>query len=256
MQDLLSLAEFLQNYANAIGAGFEKFVQSTPVFTRQFMERQTRKKLTSTRDAYMEAVKVKLAQNVLVVELDKDNWIANAVESGVSSFDMKDKHLKSPKAKISKAGYRYMVIPIGKQKDGTGGKTQKSQDFQAKVNQALANNKFGLKRLKAMVGGKIMETQEVLSDDVGLGGFYRFRTFETAEAYHSGSRPQWQHVLFRVMSENPASKSTWEHPGIEPVHIMRDTENFLMQNMSAMLDGFLETEIEKMVKKMNETVGR
>ena len=255
MQDLLSLAEFLQNYANAIGAGFEKFVQSTPVFTKQFMERQARKKLNSTRDAYMEAIKIQLSQNVLVVTLDKDNWIANAVESGISGFNMKEGHLKSPKAKISKAGYRYMVIPIGKTKDGSGGNTQKSQDFQATVNQALSNNKFGLKRLKAMVGGKIMETQQVLSDDVGLSGFYRYRTFENAESYHSGKKPQWQHVLFRVMSENPASKSAWDHPGIQPVHIMRDTEKFLMQNMSQMLDGFLESEIEKMIKKMNETTG-
>jgi len=253
MQDLLSLSEFIQNYATAIQSGFEKFVQSSPFFAKQHIERQARKKLNSTRDQYLEAVKTKLVDNCLIIELDPDSWIANAVESGADAFNMKKGMLKSGKAKMSKAGYRYMVVPIGKKKDAPGGKTEKSQDFQQRVNQALGNNKLGLKRLKAMVSGQIVESQQVMSDDPGLGGLYRFRTFESAEAYHSGKKPQWQHVLFRVISENPLAKGKWDHPGIQPVHIFRDTERFLMQNLPTMLDGFLEAEVKKIVNRLDTT---
>ncbi|MEM4380555.1 MAG: hypothetical protein QXL01_07745 [Thermoplasmatales archaeon] len=249
MQDFLSLAEFIKNYASAIQTGFDKFVQASPVFAKQQIERLAKRKLNFTRDAYLEAVKVRLVNNVLVIELDRDSWIANAVESGVSGFNMKEGHLKSPKAKTSQKGFKYMVIPIGKQKDGSGGNTEKGQAFQAKVNQALANKKFGLTRLKAMVSGQIVQMQQVLSDDVDLSGFYRYRQFESAEAFHSGKKPQWQYVLFKAMSENPESKSKWEHPGIQPVHIFRDTERFLLENMPKMLDGLLEAEIQKLISR-------
>jgi hypothetical protein len=247
LKDLLSLSEFLINYANAIDIGFKKFIQASPVFIRQYMERQARKKLNSTRDAYIEAIKTQLTNNVLVVELDKSSWIANAVEKGVSEFDMKVKHLQSPKAKISKKGYRFMVIPIGKDPSSEGGKTEKSKEFQKKIKQALEAKKFGITKLKAQVGGGIFETQKVLSDN-GLDGFYRYRKHESFEAYHAKkNKGQWQYVLFRVMSENPKSQSTWHHPGIEPVNIFKDTEKFINENASKMLEGFIDAEIEKII---------
>lgn len=247
MNNLLSLAEFLKNYANAIDIGFNKFVQSSPVFVKQHIEKLAKRKLSSTRDAYIEAVKSKLSKNVLVVELDRESWIANAVESGISDFDMKAGHLKSPKAKMSKKGYRYMVIPIGKD-PSISPKTEKGQEFQQKVKQALAQKKFGIKKLKADVNGGVFETQEVLSD-VGLDGFYRYRKFESIDSYHQNKnkKQQWQYVLFRVMSENPESKSKWQHPGIQPVHIFKETERFFNENATKMIEGFIDAEIEKII---------
>lgn len=247
MDNLLSLAEFLKNYVNAIDIGFKKFVQSSPVFIRQHIERLARKKLQTTRDAYIEAVKTQLTNNVLVVELDRDSWIANAVESGIGSFDMKAGHLKSNKAKISKKGYRYMVIPIG-QDPNRMAKTDSGKEFQQKVKQALSLKKFGIKKLRADVNGTVFETQEVLSDN-GLDGFYRYRKYDSIESYHENKnkKGQWQYVLFRVMSENPDSKSTWQHPGIQPVHIFRETERFINENAAKMIEGFIDAEIEKII---------
>jgi hypothetical protein len=253
MQDLLKAIEYLKNYGKALEDGVNKFVDALPVFTKQQIRRKAKIKLNSTFDSYMESVNIKMRDYVLIVELDQSNWIANAVESGVGQFDMKEGHLKSPKAKRSKAGYRYMRVPIGIQKDGKGSSTDSGKEFQKKINEVLMKPRYGVRKLKMLMNGSLQETQAVVSADPALQGMYRTRQFESSEDYHSGNKkPKWEFILFRTISENPMAQGKWQHPGIKPVHILKDTERWLESSVETLLDGFIEAEIATINQKITD----
>lgn len=255
MQDLLRVIEYLKNYGKALEDGIQKFADSLPVFTKQQIRRKARTRLNSTFDEYMSATSVKMRNYVLLVEIDKDSWIANAVESGIGQFDMKPGFFNSPKAKTSKKGYRYMHIPIGVEKGGKGSSTESGQEFQKKINEVLMKPKYGIKKLKLLMNGAVQETQEVLTPDPLLKGLYRSRQYESSEDYHSGTkRPKWEFILFRTVSENPESKGKWQHPGIKPVHILKDTERWLQGNVETLLNGFIEAEMETLNQRFRDGV--
>lgn len=255
MQDLLQLAEYIKNYSDALKRGVEKFSKSLPILTQQHISQEARQKLNDTREEYLAAVKSKFVGTVLLVELDRDSWIANAVETGIDGFDMKANHLRSPKARTGKNGYRYIRIPIGKKKGSPGGSTPKSQEFQQKINEVLDRPKFGMKRLKGLMDGSVVESQAVMTDEPMLKGFYRVRQFETAQAYHSGrAKPAWQFVLFRTMTNNPAARSKWQHPGIKPVHIFRSTERWLESTVEGLAASFIQAEVDALNRRMGGDV--
>lgn len=243
MKELLAQIEYMRNIANAISTGVEKFVRSVPLYTKQQLKAETRKRLNTTADHFTAHTKVKLTDYVLIVQLDRDDWLTNALESGVGAFDMK-KMLKSNRAKTSKAGFRYMSIPIGKSKDATPG-TEKGREFQKKINEVLAAPKFGMRKLSTLMNGTVVESQQILTSDPMIKGLYRTRQFESAEAYHSGrKKPAWQHVMFRTMSENPMSLSKWEHPGIKPANILRAVNTWLDLNLEPLLESFVAAEVK------------
>jgi hypothetical protein len=183
MKELLSMIERLSAIADAMVAGTTKFVATVPIYTKQQFQTEVRRSLNSSRDTYMDALKVNMSNNVLVVELDSKNWLANAVESGIGPFDMKETMLKSPKAKTSKKGTKYMVIPIGKDKNSAGGSTEKGQEFQKKINDVLGNKpNYGISKYKQLMTGKVVESQKIINNDPQLQGFYRTRQFENRES--------------------------------------------------------------------------
>ena len=243
MRDLLAKLEYIKNVADAMTNGIDKFIQSVPIYTKQQLKAETRKRLNTTADHYLGHVKVKLTDYILIVELDRDDWLVNALESGVGAFDMKKMLSTSRSANMSKAGYRYMSIPMGKKKGGTSG-TEKGQEFQKKINDVLEAPKYGMRKLKTLMNGSVVESQQVLTSDPMMKGLYRTRQFDSPEAYHSGKKkPDWQHVMFRTMSENPLSRSKFEHPGIKPANIMRAVNNWLAQNLGPLLESFVEAEV-------------
>ena len=249
MQEIVKEIEYLTAYVQAVQSGLDKFQSMLPLLVKQEIKSQAKRKLNATFDQYMDSVKIKYSNFLLVVELDREDWLSNAVESGTGSFDLKNMLQTSKKTKTSKLGYKYMRIPMGKQKNGKPG-TDKGKEFQDKINQVLMKPKYGISKLKNLMSGQVVESQKILSDDPSLQGFYRTRVFESAQEFHSGKKPTWGLVLFRTISENPASKTgaKWIHPGIKPVHILRSTERWLDQSIPNLLNSFIEAE----VKAINE----
>jgi hypothetical protein len=243
--DIQKLVEFMQGYARAVSSGVNAFAKALPVLINQDIKNRANKKLDTTKADFLSAVSVKLNEHVLVVELDKDNWVANAVESGVGQFDMKRGLLSSPKAKRSEKGYRYMFVPIGKKKDGKPADNDKSREYQKRINEVLAKPIFGNRVMSQHQDGRVFERQEVLTNDPLVKGLYRTRQWESAKQLFSGGmKPAWQYVLFRTVSDNPLSKADWKHPGIQPVHIFRDTEQWLNSNAENLLVSFIEDQMK------------
>lgn len=250
MKELLNTIEYLQNYGKAIEEGVNKFVESVPIYTKQHINRLAKRNLDSTAEHYMNNVTVKMSDYLLIVELNKEDWLVNAVESGVSGFNLKETILSSPKAKMSSKGFRYMSIPMG-QKRGRKRGTEEGKQFQAKIDQILLKPKFGLMKMNITSNGKIVQSQQVITADPTMKGLYRTRMFDTAEEFHSAKKKGgWQFVLFRTISENPVSKTgaTWKHPGIKPVNILKKTERWLNDSAGELLSGLIEAEVETLNK--------
>lgn len=248
MKELLSTIEYLQNYGKALEDGVNKFIETVPIMTKQHVNRLAKRNLDSTYEHYMDNVSVKMNNYLLVVEINKDDWLANAVESGVSGFNLKETILSSPKARVSSKGFRYMSIPIGVKKGQKRG-TEKGQKYQEQIDKVLIKPKFGLMKMSIMMNGNIVQSQKVLSADPMLQGLYRARQFESTEEFMSAKkRKGWQYVLFRTISENPMSKTgaTWEHPGIKPAHILKKTERWLNESSGALLSNLIEAEIDSL----------
>lgn len=248
--DLVRLGMFVANYTSAMKSGMDKFAGMLPVLVDQKITAVAGDKLHSTREEFLGAVNTTMNNYVLLVELDPDNFIANAVEGGLNPFSMKETHLKSPNAKWGKpdkngVSYKYLRIPIGKTKDGHGGGTPKSQKIQEKINQVMNKPQFGMAKLKTMVDGTVMESQKILTVDNDIQGLYRVRKFTDADHYRGAkAKPKWNLVMFRTMSERPFT-AAWEHPGIPPANIFKEVESWLKANVDAMLDTFLQNEVSK-----------
>jgi hypothetical protein len=244
MKELENLINYMVGFGEAMQRGVDKFATSLPIYTKQHISSVASKRLNSTKEHYLSKTTVKMEDYVLMVSLDSEDWLVNALETGADPFNMKQGHLNSPKARVSKSGYKYIRIPIGKEKDGDGGPSAKGQDLQARINEVLKKPRFGPKTApKISIEGGVYETQKIINGDPMLQGFYRTRKFDSIEEFHSGKKPKWQFVLFRTMSENPQSMSKWDHPGIQPVHILKDTEMWLAKEVPNLLDYFLEEEI-------------
>lgn len=253
MKELVRIVQVLTAYVDAIDAGINKFAEALPIYTKQHIDKQAKKKLNSTYEHYMENVDVKMKNFVLLVELDRDDWLSNAVETGVGQFNMKETMLKSPKAKVGKSGYKYMRIPIGHKKGSPGGSTDKSKEYSQRINAVLNKTKVGISKMQTLVGGKVAETQQIIHNDPMIQGLYRTRMYDSPQEYYSGKKkPTWQYVLFRTISENPTAKSKWQHPGIQPVHIFRETERWLEQAVEPMVEHFIEVEIKARLSKLGE----
>ena len=69
--------------------------------------------LRSTKQVYLQSMyRNKLENNVYELGLEPGSWLAKAVELGISAFDEKEGFFKSSKAKISKEGKKYFIIPF------------------------------------------------------------------------------------------------------------------------------------------------
>lgn len=249
MTDLDKLREDLQkviDYTDAIITGVEKFIGFVPTMIDQHIKTLANKRLDKTKDAFLDAVSMSVESDYLVVILDPDNWLANAVESGADSFDMKETHLKSPKAKTSKSGHKYMVIPIKRGKSTRPGGTEKAQMYQQAMNEALTKPKYGPRKVKIEPSGEVNVTQALMTSDPLVKGTVRNRRYKSVKDYHEGTGLlSSQHVTFRVMSEKQA-KDKWVHPGITPVSIFKDTEYWFYTVADASLDQFIQNELRNL----------
>jgi hypothetical protein len=246
MQELNDLVNWANKFAEALQTGFSKFMLSYPVIMSQQLKSIASRKLNSTRESYINAIQTKIVmESVLVIELDKDAWLANAVEKGIAPYNMKETHLQSPKAKVSKEGFRYMIIPLGKDKSGgSASSSPKSQALREKIRAVLVKPQYGGKKMKQNMDGSVSTTEAVISNDPDIKGLHRVRQFQDSTQAASGQGGKTSFVLFRVMSEKPGT-STWDHPGIKATNAFRDLERFVAQTSGQMLMDMINTEISK-----------
>ena len=242
----------MQNFGRAIQSGIDRSIAALPILARQQLNTKARQKLHSTLGTYMDAIQTSISDYVFVVEIDKDSWMANAIEVGVSGFDMKKGLLNSDKAKTNSEGKKYIRIPMGKatnRKADTMG-TEKAQEYQKLIEHVMRKPKFGNSKLKHSSDGTVIETQRLITDEPKLQGFVRFRKLESAKKFYSGKTQgiAFQHVMFRTVSENPSKTgAVWEHPGIKPAHLLKGLERDLPMIFETLLDTNIQQELRDLL---------
>ncbi len=208
------LYEFLENYLEALETGTSKAIAATPMLIRQEFASQARRSLSTSFSEYMAALDIRLTDGVLVVDLD-GSWLAEAVEDGLSAFDMKETLLKSPKAKISKKGNKYMHVPLPVSKTKPNASTDKAIALQEKIKEALNDPVFFNSKVSMTPEGAYRKMEQLSTTEPELKGLYKVQGFKSKDALNEGQASYTQYMMFRTISNNPFAKSKWEHPGIE-----------------------------------------
>ena len=250
MSDLFEKIKLLQGFARAIQTGLEQSISALPALTKQQISVKARNKLHSSLEEYLDSVKISFSDYIFIVELDKESWLANAVETGVDGFEMTKGFFNSPKAKMSKDGFKYLRIPMSvdpKRKADTMG-TEKAQYYQRMIDHALRKPKFQQHSVSADMKGGILEVQKLITDTPEAQGLLRARKFKSADDYNTkkgGSK--FQYMLLRTVSEKGSlTGAKWSHPGIEPANIFKELERDLPDIFERLLDENIKRELDKL----------
>ena len=235
----------LQKVLMGLKQGIATAIQSTPRLFQQELDAYVTQKLDLTADEFLNSVDVYWEGGAIVVEIDEDNWLANALETGVDGWDMKNTHLNSPKAKFSRSGFKYLTIPIEKFPSSRGGGTEKSQYYHKLVTNALDNNpKFSTPKFKIGLDGTIGSMEQLITNENDLGGFYRVRKFKEQGDTKTMNT---QYIMFRTMSSHPKQAHKWIHPGIQGINSLEHLELWSRTQyapiVERMIDYFIDNQV-------------
>jgi hypothetical protein len=241
--ELIAFCEYAIQYCDAVEAGVELFVRYLPTMIRNHMKVLAQQRLHGTKDRFLDSIKFQGDGEVLIVTMDKD-WLALAVETGCDPFDIKVGILNSPKAKISKQGFKYRVVPMGPlTKNAPGSNTEKGQLYQGLIRETLNRPKYGKSKTKLQMDGTVSVIREIVAKDDKMKGMYRIDTYANNIAKESGQKPlSSKNVLFRVVSEK--RPEAFLHPGIKPANIFKDTEAYINAVAPDMLAKFIDDEVK------------
>ncbi len=252
-ESLKELVEFCRALEKGLYVGVSKFQATVPAMVKaeiQAIAMNGPKKLTSTLQHYLDAVSVEFKGANFVVEIDPDDWLANALEEGVKPWNMMDTHLKN--AKISKDGYRYKVIPLKIKKGApvNPNSGDNSKRIQEKLIKALKNprwNKVGQWGTRTMMDGSIKKMSRLKTEDPDISGLYKIDKFRDVAHMQSGKRSsKTNYMMFRTMTDNPKGGiGKWEHPGIEARHIFPQLQQWFETTGEKWLNELIEKELEK-----------
>jgi hypothetical protein len=239
---LIGLTDYIMNYTNAVEAGNTKFLAFLPVFFQQTVNLLAQQRLHHTRTNFQAAVNMDVRDEVLIVTVNPDDWLATHVESGADEWPMVKTHLQGPKTKISKAGYRYKVIPLKVWKSVPVANTDKADYYWKKISEALTKPRYGKTRSQVNPDGTVTVRQELITSIAEAKGMYRVMQYESSMAALSKKKPtSSQHILFRTMSEKHPEK--FVHPGIKPANILQDSHKIVEDGLDEKWSGFVQAEL-------------
>jgi hypothetical protein len=211
---------------------------------------------------------------VWLIHLDeKAAWI----EDGMPAHSLLPDLLNSPKAKTAADGSRYMIIPFANTA-GKGGATQTTpvqQGLVAAIKKQLKQEgvswsrtevddqgrpKLGrLHQLKMTTPNKPHEPKSghgrggmgwgsVGSPMVGATNIPFLENAAVYQTLNSSGKVERSVMTFRVASSKHEAQGRWQHPGIEPAHILNDAYEFALQE----LEQHLMPDIIRQIEALNK----
>jgi len=209
--------------------------------TNQHVVKLAEKKLHSRLAAYKKALSFKeVGENTWVIELDeKALWIEDGKEAG----SMLDDLLKSPKAKVSKDGHKYIVVPFEHSK-APQHQTAEAQSITDMLRKDLKKQGVNFKKLDRNPDGSV---REGLVHSGNHGGpkkpHWTNRALDNVRIYQKGMKnPDGSPSLdgkgmqkgsrtaltFRIASEKHRG-TKWEQPALEGVKIFDEAFEWALQ---------------------------
>jgi len=194
-------------------------------------------RLHSTRDQYIDALhEENPSEDVYVVYLDPE---ADHLESGFPSFPMMPKLFMGPKAKISKSGRKYVVIPLRQTTSAINPSSVKQTDLAERLKAEVRTREF--KTVKAGVSaktGKYRTVERMIpgsNTPKNLQGLTRVREFKDKDAAEKGHIMSSSYFTFRVASENQDASKRWVHPGFPGAKIFPELEQWIEGELEQIL---------------------
>jgi hypothetical protein len=222
------------------------------VQTHAHITEQVQEKLHSTRDKYLEHLKVS--------EVSKDTWIitldqkAMWIEAGMDEHEMLDDLLSSPKAKTAKDGSKYLVVPF-EHKKGPTQQTPAQNDLTATVKKELSKRKIPYGKIETDPAGNpktgllhsldIMKLpiKNVEGPGMGKGPLGQVRQGPTGIPYLQGIRIYQNDIkkkdgssgvkrsimTFRVASSKHKGTGRWVHPGLQARNFFEEAAQWAIE---------------------------
>lgn len=181
-------------------------------------------------EGYTESFKISYSNGYFMVLFEPKTEQIGDEEKGKGPYSIKETMLNygQPGVKVSKDGYLYRNVPLHKKLSSAQSlqnKSQAEQDIQGKIRDALARVKFNVSST-SMVGGKFT-VEEKANDNSGL---IRVKTYNSEQDYLRKRIPSMSFVVFRAMSTNPKSASSWISPGFDGNNFQSMVEQWLREN--------------------------
>jgi hypothetical protein len=189
-------------------------------------------KLHSRREAYVKALRFEEVQPGLwVITVPSETmWI----EEGMEAHNMLDDLLKSPKAKMSADGSKYLVIPF-KHDKGPTQQTDHARGVTQMLKQELKKRGVPYKKIEKGSDGK---PKLGLIHSLNLGGEKRAHwtspILNGVRIYQHMSKGGGQSVsrsvmTFRIASSKQAGTGKWDHPGTAGAKLLDEAFTWCQQ---------------------------
>jgi hypothetical protein len=213
----------------------------TQEYAREW-ENQANQHLGSTREMYKRAIQTESRGRFTgVAYLDPVEWIANAIEMGADSFDMKIGFLQSNKVKYTKSGDPMLTIPF---RFGVSTSLGESQAFASvmptvihETTKALAGRQLKLGQIPEQYHiPKSQALRKRITDVSSLPKNKRTSIYEGMQKTTGG------YVNFRRVSVN-SDPDAFIHPGFSEKNLAQKAwDNFDMgDKMKLVIDDFLSS---------------
>lgn len=263
--DVLDVAGYMET---AIDKASKDALKRLALATHAHIVEEAKTKLQSVREQYIGALDIqKQTDSMWIITLDKP---AMWIEEGLPpNFDMLPGLLRSPKAKQSKKGTRYMIIPFQHNKKPTQ-QTQAQSDLTSTIKQELKKRKIPYGKIETGEDGKpktgLLHKFDIMHKPTkthegpgqGHGAVGDVRQGHTAIPFLQGIRIYQKEVknpktgksstqrsvmTFRVASSSQIGKGMWQHPGYVAKHFFEEAQKWAMNEWETQMKDRLAEEI-------------
>jgi len=224
------------NIANAIDDALPGVIEILAMGTEDLWKTEAESIDSGWGKKYAKAIMSSIEGDKAEVYLDPDSidkssgkeniMFAMMVEKGVRSWSIKDALMKSDKAKISKDGVRYIVVPF-------------PVAIPRREGQGTMQSKFGKREMtneiyKLVKSGQSVKGMTIKAGvrDVDISGLSRYTTRQR----HS------QYGIFRVVTQN--SKG-WQYPGVSPRPVFDKVKREIDKEVSRVMTEFVTAVVKE-----------
>jgi hypothetical protein len=265
IQKLLNLPEVINEEVKAAGRELTTQVHA-------YIVKKAEEKLHTRREMFLNGLNF--------AQVNEDTWVisldANArwIDDGLKKGSMLDGLLGSPKAKTSKDGEKYIVVPFQHNKGPTQS-TPAQQNLLSTVKQEMAKFKIPYGKLEMDAKGqpklgllhqlditkKPLKTHQgpgqghgptgsVIQGPTGIPYLQGIQIYQRQVKGADGKDSVKRYIMtFRVASEKHRDEGRWEHPGLPPVNIFDDAAKWAADQWEKEIAPKLITKILLQVSK-------
>ncbi len=183
---------------------------------------------------------------------------ADVVENGSAPYDMKRMLYTSPKARMSKDGKRYMIIPFRHGTPGTKSMAAMPKSIYKQAKSLAVSRRTSARQITNPVTGK-----KVTRNTYNWGGRLRQSDVEAAGAAKVNMQPHYkssiyagmvkmandtggsQYMTFRVMHQDSTG---WQHPGTAAKKLAENTANEMESEVQAEIEKGFDQDMKTMLR--------